>query len=204
MRYALCAKAPNTMYATLIKRIFDIVACCLLFPFALPVCLCLLVISGIIHRSFHVLFFQTRIGLNQKPFKIIKLRSMSNKTDSEGRLLSDEKRVTPVGLFLRRTSLDELPQLLNVLKGDMSLIGPRPFTPYDCEEHITTPEQMAERHSVRPGITGLAQIHGRKTLPFADRIQYDLSYVKNISFLLDIKIMFRTFRVIFDRRTIQY
>lgn len=186
------------MYVSYFKRIFDIVAGSVLFLIILPLILCILVISCIVHQSLHVLFFQTRIGLNQKPFKIIKLRSMSNKMDSEGRLLSDEKRVTPFGRFLRHTSLDELPQLLNVIMGDMSIVGPRPFTPYDCKEHISTPEQMAKRHSVRPGLTGLAQISGRNTISFEQRIQHDLAYVERISFSLDFSILLRTFRVIFE------
>lgn len=189
------------MYVSFFKRIFDVVVGSLSLIVFLPILLCILLISCVAHRSFRAFFIQTRIGYHNKPFKIIKLRTMSNEKDGENRLLDDESRITPFGLFLRRTSIDELPQLLNIIKGDMSLVGPRPFVPEDCAAH-GTPAQMTERHSVRPGLTGLAQVNGRNAINFEQRIQYDLAYIKSVSFLLDAQILFRTFRVIFEKRTL--
>lgn len=185
------------MYATRTKRILDIVFACLLLVPCLPVILCTMLVSTIALRSFKVIFIQTRIGYHNQPFKIIKLRTMSNEKDGDGNLLADEDRTPPFGTFLRRTSLDELPQLINVIKGDMSLIGPRPFIPADCARY-GTPEQMAVRHSIRPGLTGLAQIHGRNAIDFEHRIRYDLFYVNHVSFGLDCGIFFHTANVVLE------
>jgi lipopolysaccharide/colanic/teichoic acid biosynthesis glycosyltransferase len=134
-------------------------------------------------------FFQPRPGRNEKVFRIIKFRSMSNKRDGNGVLLHDDLRLTKIGKFMRRTSLDELPQLVNVFKGEMSFVGPRPlrvrYLPfYKNEEKV--------RHLVRPGITGLAQISGRNAITWDERLQKDIEYVHNMNFLLDIKILFKT------------
>lgn len=185
------------MYATKTKRILDIVFACLLLVPCLPVILCTVLASFCVQRSFRVFFIQTRTGYRNRPFKIIKLRTMSDDKDGNGNLLANEDRTSPFGLFLRRTSLDELPQLINVIKGDMSLVGPRPFTPEDCARY-GTPEQMAVRHSIRPGLTGLAQIHGRNAIDFDQRIRYDLFYIEHISFKLDCGIFFRTANVVLE------
>jgi lipopolysaccharide/colanic/teichoic acid biosynthesis glycosyltransferase len=136
-----------------------------------------------------VLFRQQRPGLNEKPFDILKFRTMTSERDASGELRPDRERLTPFGAWLRRNSLDELPTLLNVFRGDMSLVGPRPllmkYLPYYTER-----ERL--RHSVRPGITGLAQVNGRNTVNWDQRIAYDVEYVENLSFLLDCNILFRT------------
>jgi len=134
-------------------------------------------------------FYQLRPGKGEQIFKIIKFKTMNDRRDANGQLLPDAERLTKIGTFVRKTSLDEIPQLLNVLKGDMSLIGPRPllvkYLPYYSKR-----EQL--RHTVRPGITGLAQVNGRNKLNWDDRLELDAQYVENLSFLLDIKILFRT------------
>ena len=136
-----------------------------------------------------VLFKQTRPGLNGKPFEMIKFRTMKDATDKDGNLLPDSERLTPFGQKLRSTSLDELPELWNVLKGDMSLVGPRPlsmlYIPY------YTPEEF-KRHNVKPGITGLAQINGRNNLTWEEKFKYDLKYVESQSLLLDLRILATT------------
>lgn len=142
-----------------------------------------------------VLFRQQRPGLGGRPFLLLKFRSMNEARDSEGKLLPDAQRLTSIGRLLRRTSLDELPQLWNVLRGEMSLVGPRPL----LMEYLAhyTPEQ-ARRHDVRPGVTGWAQIHGRNELPFSERLKLDLWYVHNRSLLLDLKILLTTARKVWS------
>jgi lipopolysaccharide/colanic/teichoic acid biosynthesis glycosyltransferase len=141
------------------------------------------------HMGKPVFFRQERPGLNGQLFTMIKFRTMTNACDSEGKLLPDDQRKTPLGIFLRRTSLDELPQLINVLKGDMSLVGPRPlfkqYLPYYTEREST-------RHLVRPGITGLAQVSGRNFVPWDRRLALDAWYVDRLSLKLDLQIMMKT------------
>lgn len=138
-------------------------------------------------------FFQLRPGKGERIFKIIKFKSMNDKKDNQGNLLSDSERLTRIGSFVRKTSLDEIPQLINVIVGDMSLIGPRPllisYLPY-----YTDLERF--RHSVRPGITGLAQVSGRNTISWNDRLALDVKYVKSISFWNDISILFNSIKVV--------
>ena len=134
-------------------------------------------------------FRQKRPGLNEKIFTVMKFRSMNSKRGEDGELLPDEQRITPLGKFLRKSSLDELPQLFNVLRGDMSFVGPRPLVPQYLP-YYTEEEKL--RHSVRPGITGLAQVNGRNAISWDRKLAYDVEYVKNISFLNDIKILFLT------------
>src|SRR5690606_32506443 len=144
-------------------------------------------------------FFQERPGLNEKIFKIIKFKSMNDKRDTEGRLMPDAARLTTVGAFVRKTSLDEIPQLINVLKGDMSLIGPRPlfvrYLPYYTER-----EKL--RHTVRPGITGWAQVNGRNTVNWDERLEMDAQYVENLTFQLDMKILWITIQNVINRKDI--
>ena len=144
-------------------------------------------------------FFQIRPGKNGRLFKIIKFKTMNDKKDSEGNLLSDDYRLTKIGAFVRKTSLDEIPQLLNVLKGDMSLIGPRPLLP----EYLPLyNETQKRRHEVKPGITGWAQVNGRNAISWQQKFQYDVWYVENVSFLLDCKIVFLTIKKVFKREGI--
>ncbi|MEO0902270.1 MAG: sugar transferase, partial [Bacteroidota bacterium] len=139
-------------------------------------------------------FTQSRPGLNEKVFRLIKLKSMNDKKDAEGNLLPDEVRLTKTGNFLRKTSLDEIPQLLNVIKGDMSLVGPRPLRVHYLPYYT---EREAIRHTVRPGITGLAQVSGRNSVDWDEKLELDAQYVDQLSFAFDFKILLKTFVKIF-------
>lgn len=134
-------------------------------------------------------FFQRRPGKNEKIFKVIKFKTMNDKKDSEGDLLPDAERLTSIGSFVRKTSLDEIPQLINVLKGDMSLIGPRPLLPQYLPLYN---EEQKKRHKVKPGITGWAQVNGRNAISWKQKFEYDVWYVENLTFLLDLKILLLT------------
>lgn len=144
-------------------------------------------------------FFQERPGKNAKSFNVVKFKTMTDERDAEGKLLPDSERLTKVGRFVRSTSVDELPQLWNVFKGDMSLIGPRPLRTYYLPLYS---EEQARRHEVRPGITGWAQTHGRNSITWTKKFEYDVWYVDNISFLLDCKILFLTIKKVFKREGI--
>lgn len=177
------------------KRLFDLLAASLaLLLLALP----LLVLAWLIRRKLGspVLFRQVRPGLHGKPFAMIKFRSMTNELGPDGALLPDEQRLTPFGRFLRATSLDELPELWNVLKGDMSLVGPRPL----LMEYLPlyNPEQ-ARRHEVRPGITGWAQVNGRNAISWEDKFQLDVWYVVRRTLWLDIRILWLTVKKVLMR-----
>ena len=145
-------------------------------------------------------FFQDRPGKDERIFKVIKFKSMTDERDSEGNLLPDAQRLTKVGRFVRATSIDELPQIINVLKGDMALIGPRPllveYLPYYTERE-------RKRHSVRPGITGYTQTHGRNNLTWDERLEMDVYYVENLSFVMDLKVFFRTIYNVLARKDVQ-
>lgn len=177
------------MYKKYFKRLLDLSASFIGLICISPIFLCLCVLVRIKLGS-PIFFKQVRIGKDEKPFKIIKFRTMSNGRDSEGKLLPDTERFTRFGDFLRNSSLDELPELLNVVKGDMSLVGPRPLYPKYLP-YYTIEENM--RHSVRGGITGLAQINGRALCRWNDRFSYDCKYVRELSFINDIRILWRTF-----------
>lgn len=139
-------------------------------------------------------FFQLRPGKNDVLFKIVKFKTMNDKKDSEGNLLSDGQRLTSIGKFVRKTSLDEIPQLLNVIKGDMSLIGPRPLLP----EYLPIYNEFQKRrHEVMPGITGWAQVNGRNAISWQQKFEYDVWYVDNLNFALDVKIIFLTIKKVF-------
>src|SRR5690554_2103909 len=144
-------------------------------------------------------FFQKRPGKNEKIFSIIKFKTMNDKKDAEGNLLSDAERLTPIGAFVRKTSLDEIPQLINVLKGDMSMIGPRPLL---IQYLPLYNEQQRQRHEVRPGITGWAQVNGRNAISWEQKFEYDVWYVDNVSLTLDFKIALKTIQKIFKREGI--
>ncbi len=172
------------LYRNYFKRIIDFagaaVLLCLLSPVLLACCVLVRIKMGS-----PVLFTQTRIGRGERAFKIYKFRSMTSAADKNGNLLPDSERITKLGIFLRKTSLDELPQLFNVLRGDMSFIGPRPLLPRYLP-YYTEREKL--RHTVRSGITGLAQINGRNNLSWDDKLEYDAEYAENITFFGDMKI----------------
>lgn len=181
------------MYKTIIKTSLDIIIAFLGFCFMLPIFVVVLIGLYIANQG-KPFFFQIRPGKNEKLFKIIKFKTMNNKKDSNGNLLPDEKRITKIGNLVRKTSLDELPQLINVLKGDMSLIGPRPLLP----EYLPLYDQTQKRrHEVKPGITGWAQINGRNAISWQQKFEFDVWYVDNLSFLLDVKVFFLTIKKVF-------
>ena len=188
----------HQFYGKYLKRFFDIIlslSALIIFSPIMILVGVLLFVSG--HKK--ILFVQNRVGLNNKVFKLVKFTSMSDSRDSHGHLLPDQDRLTSVGKFIRKTSLDELPQLLIVLKGDMSLIGPRPllveYLPLYNVEQI-------KRHLVRPGISGWAQVNGRNAISWEKKFEYDIWYVKHQSFLLDLKIVFLTILNILQSRGI--
>jgi sugar transferase EpsL len=170
------------------KRALDLTTVCLGLIGAAPV-MGLIALVLLVTQGRPVLFRQSRPGLRGRRFGILKFRTMRDEADTEGRALPDARRLTPVGRLLRRTSLDELPELLNVLKGDMSLVGPRPLLVRYLDRY--TPQQ-ARRHEVRPGITGWAQVNGRNALTWEDKFQLDVWYVDNLSFALDLRILLKT------------
>ena len=176
------------MYQKYIKRLLDIIISLIALIVLSPIMLIVAILVRIKLGS-PVIFKQERPGKDEKIFKLYKFRSMSDKKDENGKLLPDKERLTKFGKILRATSLDELPELVNILKGEMSLIGPRPlavcYLPYYNENE-------KKRHTVRPGLTGLAQINGRNALNWEERFNYDIQYVENITFLNDMKILFKT------------
>ena len=187
------------MYRSLIKRSLDFIISLFLLLFLLHLLLLIIFSLFCTNGKSGVFFYQLRPGINEKIFKLIKFKTMSDERDVEGNLLPDVDRLTKVGRFVRSTSLDELPQLINVLKGDMSLIGPRPllvrYLPYYTER-----ERL--RHSVRPGITGWSQVHGRNALPWDKRLESDVWYVEHLSFCLDLKIALLTIKKVLFRENI--
>ena len=186
------------MYKKIIKRFLDFIIALIGLILILP--LFVLVIVGLFFANHgKPFFFQIRPGKNGRLFKIIKFKTMNDKKDSEGNLLSDDYRLTKIGAFVRKTSLDEIPQLLNVLKGDMSLIGPRPLLP----EYLPLyNESQRRRHEVKPGITGWAQVNGRNAISWEQKFEYDVWYVENISFVLDLQILNKTIKKVFKREGI--
>lgn len=186
------------MYKNYFKRLFDFFAA--LFGLLLLSPIFIVVMIGLyVANQGKPFFFQARPGKNERIFKIIKFKTMNDKKDAQGNLLSDADRLTPIGAFVRKTSLDEIPQLINVLKGDMSLIGPRPLLPQYLPLYNETQKR---RHQVRPGITGWAQVNGRNTISWGKKFELDVWYVDNISLLLDIKIVFLTIKKVFVREGI--
>ncbi|MEQ1932361.1 MAG: sugar transferase [Fimbriimonadaceae bacterium] len=177
------------------KRIFDIIVSLFALILLSPLLVILSIVVLIKHGS-PVVFRQIRPGLNGKPFKMIKFRTMTNQRDANGELLPDDQRLTRFGKLLRSTSLDELPELVNVLKGDMSLVGPRPLLMAYLDRY--TPEQN-RRHEVRPGITGWAQVNGRNNVAWEERFKLDVWYVDNHNLMLDIKILWLTVKKVIKR-----
>lgn len=187
------------MYKHFFKRLIDfiLVLCVLLVIW--PILLIITVWLHFANKGAGAFFTQDRPGKNGKIFKVIKYKTMTDERDADGNLLPDADRLTKVGRFVRSTSIDELPQLINVLKGDMALIGPRPLLPQYLP--LYSPEQ-ARRHEVRPGITGWAQINGRNAISWTKKFEYDVWYVDHYSFLLDLRIVFLTIKKVFIREGI--
>ena len=181
------------------KRAFDLIltipAIILLAPLFLILSIMVAILLGAL-----VLFRQQRPGLGGRPFWLLKFRTMTDARGADGVMLPDSERLTRFGRFLRATSLDELPELMNVLKGDMSLVGPRPLLMQYLDRYTT---EQARRHEVRPGITGWAQINGRNSVKFSERLKMDVWYVDNISFLLDLKIMVLTLIYVLKRKGVR-
>ena len=179
------------MYKNYLKRLLDV-----FFSFILIIVLApLLVIVAVLTRLLlgtPILFKQKRPGLNEKVFTIYKFRSMNEKKDKEGNLLPDFERLTKFGIFLRNSSLDELPELINILKGDMSFVGPRPLL-VDYLRYYN--DIQKRRHLVRPGLTGLAQVNGRNATTWDERFKHDINYVDSVSFFLDVKILLKTLKI---------
>lgn len=165
-----------------------------------PLLVLLWIFLSIANRGAGAFFVQPRPGKDEKIFKIIKFKTMNDRRDENGKLLPDAERLTKVGKFIRTTSLDEIPQLINVLKGDMSLIGPRPLL---IDYLPLYNEQQRIRHSVRPGITGWAQVNGRNAISWKQKFEYDSWYVENISFKTDLKILVKTFQKVIKRKDIR-
>lgn len=187
------------MYKHFFKRLIDF---CIVFTALLIIWPILLIITIWLHfanKGAGAFFFQERPGKDAKIFKVIKFKTMTDERDADGNLLPDEKRLTKVGRFVRSTSIDELPQLINVLKGDMALIGPRPL----LIEYLPlySPEQ-ARRHEVRPGISGWAQCHGRNAISWTEKFKLDVWYVDHISLLTDLKVVFITIKNVLMRKDI--
>ncbi len=178
------------MYKRYIKRILDFLIALVGFTVVSPIFLFVTFFLWIVNNG-KPFFFQKRPGQNERIFSIIKFKTMNDKKDVHGNLLPDEQRMTKIGTFVRKTSLDEIPQLLNVIKGDMSLIGPRPLLVEYLPLYNT---QQKRRHNVRPGITGWAQINGRNSITWQKKFELDVWYVDNISFLLDIQIILKTIK----------
>ena len=183
------------MYKNFIKRILDFVISFCLLILLLPVFLLITIILFIQNKG-NPFFFQQRPGKNENSIRIIKFKSMTDEKDDNDKLLSDKERITPFGHFIRKTSLDEIPQLFNVLKGEMSLIGPRPL----LFKYLSLYSyNQRRRHNVRPGITGWAQVNGRNNISWTKKFELDVYYVDHISFLLDMKILWLTFLKVMKR-----
>lgn len=187
------------MYKHFFKRLIDFIivftALAVIWPFLLAITIWL----HFANKGAGAFFFQERPGKNGKIFKVIKFKTMTDERDAQGNLLPDADRLTPVGRFVRSTSIDELPQLINVLKGDMSLIGPRPLLVKYLP--LYSPEQV-RRHEVRPGITGWAQCHGRNAISWTKKFELDVWYVDHISFMTDLKVIFLTIKKVVCREDI--
>ncbi|MGI6341513.1 MAG: sugar transferase [Bacteroidales bacterium] len=187
------------MYKNYIKRIIDFLSAIIGFIVISPIFLFLWLLLAIANKGAGAFFFQERPGKNEKIFKVIKFKTMTDEKDEQGNPLPDAERLTKIGKFVRSTSLDEIPQLLNVIKGDMSLIGPRPL----LVQYLPLYNDFQKRrHVVRPGITGWAQVNGRNAISWEQKFEHDVWYVDNMSLALDIKILFKTIQKVFKREGI--
>lgn len=187
------------MYSFFLKRLIDFIVVLGVLVIIWPILLIMTLWLHFANRGAGAFFTQERPGQYGKIFKVIKFKTMTDERDENGDLLPDEKRLTKIGKFIRSTSVDELPQLFNVLKGDMSLIGPRPLLPQYLPLYS---KEQARRHEVRPGITGWAQVNGRNAISWTKKFELDVWYVDHCSFLLDLKIIFLTVKKVFVREGI--
>ena len=187
------------MYSLFLKRFIDFVIVFCMLAILWPILLLVGIWLYFANKGTGVFFIQKRPGKNERIFKVIKFKTMTDKRGIDGKLLSDEERLTEIGKFIRSTSIDELPQLFNVLKGDMALIGPRPLLPQYLPLYS---KEQARRHEVRPGITGWAQVNGRNAISWNKKFALDVWYVDHCSFLLDLKIIFLTIKKVFVREGI--
>ena len=189
------------MYKHFFKRVFDFCISLVALIIISPILLVITIWLHFANKGAGAFFFQERTGKDAKIFKVIKFKTMTDERDAEGNLLPDEQRLTKVGKFVRSTSIDELPQLINVLKGDMALIGPRPLLPQYLP--LYSPEQM-RRHEVRPGISGWAQVNGRNNISWTKKFEYDVYYVDHIGAAMDIKVFFITIKKVLGRKDINH
>ena len=187
------------MYSHLFKRAIDFILVICVLAVLWPILLLITLWLHFVNKGAGAFFLQERPGKAGEIFKVIKFKTMTDERDTDGNLLPDEKRLTRVGRFVRSTSIDELPQLINVLKGDMALIGPRPLLPQYLSLYS---KEQARRHEVRPGITGWAQVNGRNAISWTKKFELDVWYVDHCSFLLDLKIVFMTIKKVFVREGI--
>lgn len=187
------------MYKNCFKRVIDFTIVLIALLIIWPILTIITIWLHFANKGAGAFFYQERPGKDEIIFKVIKFKTMTDERDANGNLLPDEQRITKVGKFVRSTSIDELPQLINVLKGDMSLIGPRPllvkYLPYYTEE-----ERL--RHTVRPGISGWAQVNGRNTIAWDKKLAYDVEYVRNLSLMMDIKVLVKTIKNVLSRADI--
>ena len=186
------------MYARYLKRMIDFILALIILLIIWPILLILWLLV-VLNLGAPAIFTQERPGLHEKVFKLYKFRSMTNEKDENGNLLPDEKRLTKFGKALRSTSLDELPEIINILKGDMSFVGPRPLLVQYLPLYN---EEQKHRHDVRPGLTGLAQINGRNILSWEERFKFDVEYVQTVSLLNDLKIIFKTVKLVITKKGI--
>lgn len=191
-------KVSNGIYAKYIKRIIDFFLSLCAIAVLSPMLFILTVVGAIAMRG-NPFFTQLRPGKNEKLFRLIKFRTMNRRTDRDGNFLPDDKRLTRYGKFIRSTSLDELPELINILKGDMAIVGPRPLLVKYLPLYS---ERQRHRHDVRPGLTGLAQAHGRNAISWEEKFELDVNYIESISAIGDIKIIFDTVKAVFMREGI--
>jgi len=187
------------MYNSFLKRLLDFLLALMGFIIISPIFLLIWIWLTISNKGAGAFFFQERPGKDEKIFRVIKFKTMNDRKDASGNLLPDAQRLTKVGKFVRSTSLDEIPQLLNVIKGDMSLIGPRPLLVQYLPLYNET---QRRRHEVRPGITGWAQVNGRNAISWEQKFAYDVWYVDNVSLSLDVKILLKTIQKVFKREGI--
>lgn len=187
------------MYKQFFKRFFDFWISLVALIFVSPILLIVAILLYFFNKGAGVFFFQERPGKNNKIFKVVKFKTMTDERDATGELLPNKDRLTPFGKFVRATSLDELPQLINVVKGDMALIGPRPLLTWFLPLYD---EYQIRRHEVRPGITGWAQVNGRNTVTYGQKFKYDVWYVDHLTMWLDIKILWMTVMNVLKRKDI--
>ncbi|MBQ8868885.1 MAG: sugar transferase [Oscillospiraceae bacterium] len=183
------------MYAKFFKRIMDFTLSLIALVILFPILLVIMIVTAIAMKG-NPFFTQQRPGKDEKIFRLIKFRTMTNQKDADGNLLPDDVRLNKFGKFLRSTSLDELPELINILVGDMSIVGPRPLLVKYLPLYN---DEQRRRHEVRPGLTGNAQVNGRNALLWEEKFKYDVEYVENITFLGDIKIILNTVKAVFNR-----